>query len=62
MSDREMALRFCAFRHFSSDEYSQATSLDAFLLEYTRRIDRAADSSNESRNLLELEEGSSAQW
>jgi hypothetical protein len=32
MSDREMALRFCAFRHFSSDEYSQATSLDAFLL------------------------------
>jgi hypothetical protein len=56
MSDREMALRFCAFRHFSSAEYSQATSLDAFLLDYTRRIDKAVDTANESPDLAELEQ------
>lgn len=42
MSDREMALRFCAFREVSLEEYAQSTSLDAFLLEYTRRIDHAS--------------------
>jgi Protein of unknown function DUF262 len=39
MSDRELALRFCAFRTVSIDEYSEATSLDSFLLEFTRRLD-----------------------
>ncbi|NEV76642.1 DUF262 domain-containing protein [Rhodopseudomonas sp. BR0C11] len=39
MSDRELALRFCAFRTVSIDEYSTASSLDSFLLEFTRRLD-----------------------
>ncbi|MEQ8322457.1 MAG: DUF262 domain-containing protein [Rhodospirillales bacterium] len=39
MVDREMALRFCAFRHFTPKEYSAAGSLDAYLLNFTRRID-----------------------
>lgn len=40
MADRELALRFCAFRSTTLDEYKRATSLDAFLLEFTRRLDR----------------------
>ncbi|WP_395061138.1 DUF262 domain-containing protein [Paraburkholderia silvatlantica] len=39
MSDRELALRFCAFHDVAIDEYSKASSLDSFLLEFTRRID-----------------------
>jgi hypothetical protein len=39
MTNRELALRFCAFRHYSSEDYRQYSSLDAFLVEYTRRID-----------------------
>ncbi|MCM2485797.1 DUF262 domain-containing protein [Burkholderia glumae] len=39
MSDRELALRFCAFHTVSIDEYSKASSLDSFLLDFTRRID-----------------------
>jgi hypothetical protein len=55
MSDREMALRFCAFRDVSLAEYGQATSLDAFLLEYTRRIDGPSGASHEGPNLFKLE-------
>lgn len=40
MSDREMALRFCAFRYFSAEHYSQYASLDSYLLEFTRYLDR----------------------
>jgi hypothetical protein len=40
MTDREMALRFCAFKTVSVEEYSKATSLDSFLLDFTRRIDK----------------------
>ena len=40
MADREMALRFCAFRNTSITEYERASSLDGFLLEFTRSIDR----------------------
>jgi hypothetical protein len=40
MLDRELALRFCAFREVSLADYANAVSLDAFLLEFTRRIDR----------------------
>ena len=40
MADRELALRFCAFRSTSIEGYRQATSLDGFLLDFTRRIDR----------------------
>jgi hypothetical protein len=39
MTNRELALRFCAFRHYSDEEYRQYSSLDAFLVEYTRRLD-----------------------
>lgn len=40
MADREMALRFCAFRKTPVEEYAKAVSLDSFLLEFTRNIDR----------------------
>jgi hypothetical protein len=39
MMNRELALRFCAFQRFSSDEYRQYPSLDSYLVEYTKRID-----------------------
>jgi hypothetical protein len=39
MSDRELALRFCAFRNFSIENYGQTTSLDSYLLEFTRKLD-----------------------
>jgi hypothetical protein len=39
MADREMALRFCAFRSVVIEEYARANSLDSFLLEFTRQID-----------------------
>jgi len=38
MTDREVALRFCAFR-LAFDEYRNFTSLDEFLLDFTRRLD-----------------------
>jgi hypothetical protein len=40
MTDREMALRFCAFGATPITDYNRAISLDSFLLEFTRRIDR----------------------
>lgn len=40
MADREMALRFCAFRSTSISDYERASSLNGFLLEFTRSIDR----------------------
>jgi hypothetical protein len=55
MSNREMALRFCAFRNVSLDAYAQASSLDAFLLEYTRRIDGMSEPPAASPNLDDLE-------
>lgn len=39
MTNRELALRFCAFRRYSDEEYRQHSSLDAFLVEYTHRLD-----------------------
>jgi hypothetical protein len=42
MTDRELALRFCAFRRFSIDEYKRFENLDAYLVEFTRRIDGRA--------------------
>jgi hypothetical protein len=38
MTDREVALRFCAFR-LAFDEYRNFPSLDEFLLDFTRRLD-----------------------
>lgn len=40
MVNRELALRFCAFRYTQIESYRQATSLDAFLLDFTKRIDK----------------------
>lgn len=42
MADREVVLRFCAFRSLSDiEEYRDFNSLDSFLLDFTRRIDGA---------------------
>lgn len=40
MTDREMALRFCAFYMQPLSDYAKATSLDGYLLAFTRRIDQ----------------------
>ncbi|RAO52730.1 hypothetical protein LUPAC06_05591 [Micromonospora saelicesensis] len=39
MGDREVVLRFCAFRLRSVADYKQADSIDSFLLKATRQID-----------------------
>jgi Protein of unknown function DUF262 len=40
MADREVVLRFCAFRSLPDvDAYREWNSLDSFLLDFTRRID-----------------------
>jgi len=40
MADREVALRFCAFRYLGDPEkYRDFSSLDAFLLDFIRRVD-----------------------
>lgn len=39
MMNRELVLRFCAFRHFSDTEYRKYSSLDSYLVEYTKRLD-----------------------
>jgi len=39
MTNRELVLRFCAFRNFVSEEYRLYASLDAYLVEFTKRID-----------------------
>jgi hypothetical protein len=55
MSDREMALRFCAFRSVPLSDYASASSLDAFLLDYTRRIDQASELGKSGPDLHDLE-------
>lgn len=54
MADRELALRFCAFRDFSIENYSKAASLDAYLLEFTRRLDSQALDDNEIADLIDV--------
>lgn len=40
MADREVALRFCAFRALGEvEDYREYTSLDSFLLDFVRRVD-----------------------
>lgn len=39
MTDREIALRFCAFRISTLDEYRKFSSLDNFLINFTERLD-----------------------
>lgn len=43
MTNRELVLRFCAFSSYSESEYRQHPSLDAFLVDYTRRLDGTTD-------------------
>lgn len=43
MTNRELVLRFCSFRDYSPDEYRQHSSLDAFLVEFTRRLDGVSE-------------------
>lgn len=43
MTNRELALRFCAFRSRTIEEYRQYPSLDAFLIDYSRRLDGEKD-------------------
>jgi hypothetical protein len=45
MTNRELALRFCAFRRYSDEEYRKHSSLDAFLVAFTKRLDCAVDDS-----------------
>lgn len=52
MADRELALRFCAFRSTSIAEYEKANTLDGFLLEFTRRIDRGELSAEDLPSLI----------
>jgi Protein of unknown function DUF262 len=40
MADRELVLRFCAFYVTSIGEYAKSSSLDAFLMEFTKRLDQ----------------------
>jgi len=43
MADREMVLRYCAFRDYDERYYRRFESLDAFLMDFTRRIDGRSD-------------------
>ncbi len=56
MTNRELALRFCAFRRYSDEEYRQSTSLDAFLVEFTKRIDQCSEKASpiSDRDLAQL--------
>jgi hypothetical protein len=57
MSDREMALRFCAFKNLPIERYAQSSSLDAFLLEYTRLMDGLASTEQPAPDLESLAAG-----
>ncbi|AZE13287.1 DUF262 domain-containing protein [Pseudomonas chlororaphis] len=43
MTNRELALRFCAFRNYSDENYRTHPSLDAFLVAFTKRVDSETD-------------------
>ncbi|WP_081079116.1 DUF262 domain-containing protein [Burkholderia territorii] len=57
MTNRELALRFCAFRDYSDEDYRLYSSLDAFLVEYTRRLDACSErgSSIDDAEILNLQ-------
>jgi hypothetical protein len=54
MANRELALRFCAFRHSTIEQYRQFPSLDAFLMNFTKRIDKTAEPALTDTELREL--------
>ncbi|HDX4396572.1 DUF262 domain-containing protein [Enterobacter bugandensis] len=39
MTNQELALRYCAFKHNSLDDYRSFSSLDRFLIDFTKRLD-----------------------
>lgn len=55
MANRELALRFCAFRLSSIEEYRQFVSLDAFLMNFTKRIDGTIEPVISDQTLRRLE-------
>ncbi|MDZ5452320.1 DUF262 domain-containing protein [Labrys sp. ZIDIC5] len=55
MANRELALRFCAFRTSSIEQYRQFASLDAFLMNFTKRIDGTAEPAISDDTLANLE-------
>ena len=55
MANRELALRFCAFRLSTIEQYRQFPSLDAFLMDFTKRIDGVAEPAISRPELDELE-------
>lgn len=52
MANRELVLRFCAFRTCTMEEYSGFSSLDAFLMDFTKRIDGVANLPSITDNAL----------
>lgn len=53
MGDREVVLRFCAFRLFDIEAYRKSESMDAFLLKTTRALDDPSQVSDEALAQLE---------
>jgi len=54
MANRELVLRFCAFRICTIEQYRQFASLDAFLMNFTKRLDGTVEipiSDNELQSL-----------
>ena len=54
MANRELVLRFCAFRLSTLEEYRSFPSLDAFLMHFTRRIDGTEEPSVSDQELRRL--------
>ncbi|MFE0233330.1 DUF262 domain-containing protein [Brucella anthropi] len=54
MANRELALRFCAFRNSSIEQYRQFASLDAFLMNFTKRIDGTVEPVISDQELADL--------
>lgn len=55
MANRELVLRFCAFRLSTIDQYRQFPSLDAFLMDFTKRIDGFTEPAISNAELEKLE-------
>lgn len=51
MTNRELTLRFCAFRNYSDEHYRTHPSLDAFLVAFTKSVD------SESEDLTPVTDG-----
>lgn len=54
MANRELVLRFCAFQTVSIEEYRQFTSLDAFLMNFTKQIDGTIEPKISDQALADL--------